>query len=70
MDILPKSSIFHNTLKNLTFQRRPKALVWSKRLNTNTYSIHPYGLISIKNMHKVDCFGMQVLINIDCIPLG
>ena len=25
-------SIFHNILKNLTFQRRPKALVWIKGL--------------------------------------
>ena len=23
----------HNILKNLTFQRRPKALVWSKQVN-------------------------------------
>ena len=28
-----KHSIFHNILKNLTFQRRPKALVWSNGLN-------------------------------------
>ena len=26
-------SIFHNILKNLTFQRSQKVLVWSKRLN-------------------------------------
>ena len=28
-----KCSIFHNILKNLTFQRHPKVLVWSKGLN-------------------------------------
>ena len=27
-----KCSIFHNILKNLTFQRRPKVFVWSKGL--------------------------------------
>ena len=27
-----KCSIFHNIFKNLTFQRRPKVLVWSKGL--------------------------------------
>ena len=30
-----KCSIFQNILKNLTFQRCPKALVWSKGLNVN-----------------------------------
>ena len=29
-----KCSIFHNNLENLTFQRCPKALVWSKGLNS------------------------------------
>ena len=27
-----KCSIFHNIFQNLTFQRHPKALVWSKGL--------------------------------------
>ena len=30
-----KCSIFHNILENLTFQRRPKVLVWSTRLIIN-----------------------------------
>ena len=34
-----KCSIFHNIQKNLTFQRRPKALVWSKGLNLFENSI-------------------------------
>ena len=30
-----KCSIFRNIFQNLTFQRRPQALVWSKRFNTD-----------------------------------
>ena len=32
-----KCSNFHNILKNLTFQRRPKGLVWSKGLNAHAH---------------------------------
>ena len=35
-----KSSIFHNILGNLTFQRRPKALVWSKGLTLKAPKKH------------------------------
>ena len=31
-----KCSFLHNIFQNLTFQRRPKALVWSKGLNTHS----------------------------------
>ena len=31
--LLSKCSIFHDIYQNLTFQWRPKALVWSKGLN-------------------------------------
>ena len=32
-------SIFHNILKNLTFQRRPKVLVWSKGLSSPEHTV-------------------------------
>ena len=34
-----KCSIFYNVLKNLTFQRRPKALVWSKGLTKRSLAL-------------------------------
>ena len=52
-----KCSILHNIFKNLTFQRRPKALVWSK------------GLIRLSAIDRYNDLGENALNHLNVLKL-
>ena len=54
-----KCYIFHSSLKNPTFQRRPKALVWSKGLR---YILHKLILIVYINMENPNPAGCLMMV--------